>query len=958
MSTLSEHPEALSFGQTVVMLQRRELTRAGRRVEIGARAFDVLLMLMQSRGAPVTRDAIRANVWTGRVVEENTLESQISALRRALGDDRHAIRTISGRGYQFVADLEPASPSKSSLDQSPAAGAITRGLDTYPASYPLLGREKEVADVFEIAKLRRLVTLVGTGGVGKTRLAFEVACALAPHFPDGVFCAQLAASSVTDYVSTTLVTSLGDTLGESSQTLDKLVQSHSGKHFLLVLDNCEHLIDSIAGFTERLLSTCPRATVIATSREALRLSGEYLYRVPSLDIPTVVDAQDARSFGAVQLFEHLVQDCVPEEVRNEEMPIIVQICRRLDGIPLAIELAAACVSALGLPGVADQLDDRFRLLTRGSRTALPRQQTLLSTLNWSYELLDETQRCVLERLSLFAGHFSLAAAQLIASDEAISMNDVVAAIIDLEHKSLVCSVAGLGKMQYRLLETTRAYARRKADARGDYSRWALRHAHYVLEVFQAAEKVATGSAQQDWLETYVPFLEDLRAAVFWGFSPEGDWRLAVDLTVASIPLSLQVVVTGECLARVDAALRCLAEEGSLQDERAMKLYAARGVCLLAQSAGSQTGEAFERARTLAEKLDNVEYQLRAIWGCWNMAYRNGRYAETFFLSERFSSVAMRSQVPYDRIVALRMSAVSHLFKAELGAADVKLRAMLQSAVAFSRPQRVRFLYDERMMGHAAKAHVQWLRGRPDGGTSAALHSLSDAEELDHPTSLCYALCEAVCTLAMLTGNESELKKAIRSLNEASRRHSMPSWKIRTNMWEAYVEMRDGSVEAFKRVIVPGLVAIGKKRFLDSLIPFLVETALLSGRQGQTLDALAVVDPALERALEVNDECSLPELLRAKAELVLIRDGISNGCDEAEQLLRDACSRSERHGLLSWQLRAGTSLARLWLGIGRSHEAHTMLRSIYANFTEGFDTKDLREARVILDALTVDLPLLS
>ncbi|CAE6906268.1 hypothetical protein R69608_03229 [Paraburkholderia nemoris] len=949
MNGLSEFPEALTFGQTVVRLQRRELCHAGNRVDVGARAFDLLQFLMEARGTLVSRDTIKASVWAGRVVEENTVESQISALRRALGDDRDAIRTIAGRGYQFVADVAPEQLATPVCDQSTAVRTTTCATVIHPAASPLIGRARDLADLIDIAKMRRLVTLVGTGGVGKTRLAFEVAHALTSYFTDGVFYAELAATLSADYVPTIPAIPLESPFADRAQTLDKLTQSHAGKHFLLVLDNCEHLVHSIARFTERLLNVAPRATVIATSREALRLSGEYTYRVPSLDIPTEDSAQDARAFGAVQLFEHLVKNTAPEWLRDKEMPIIVQICRRLDGIPLAMELAAACVSALGLSGVADQLDDRFRLLTRGFRTALPRQQTLLSTLDWSYELLDDNQRIVLERLSLFAGHFTLDAAQHLASDAEVSASNVLDAIIDLEHKSLVCSLAGLGKRRYRLLETTRAYARRKLEGRGDYSLWALRHANYVLEVFTKADQIAAGLSESDWFATCAPLLDDLRAAMCWGFSPGGDRRVAVDLTVASIPLSMQVVILGECLVRVDMALQCLTEEGSTQDERAMKLFAARGVCLLAHSACSQAGEAFERSRMLAEKFDNVEYQLRAIWGCWNLAYRNGRYGESFFLAETFTSVATRSSFPCDGIVAKRMSAISHFFKAEFASADAALHAALQSTPASSRQQRVRFLYDERMIAHAALSQIQWIRGRPDRARASAIQSLGDAEELDHPTSICYALGEAVCTLAMLTGDELLLKNSIKSLNAAARRHGMPSWKIRASMWEAHVEIRNGSVDAFFRVILPGLASIGTKRFLDYLTPFVAETAMMTGRQGRVFDALALIEPALKRALDVRDECSIPELLRTKAELILLRDGIADGQFEAESLLLEACRKAQQYGLLSWGLRACLSLARLWLGSGKEREAQSMLKPIYAQFTEGFDTKDLREAQAILDA---------
>lgn len=942
------HATALSFGNTCVMPDKRQLSHMGAKVHLGDRAYEALLALIHARGSVLSKDRLMECVWPGRIVEENTLEGQISLLRRALGSDRDAIRTVAGRGYQFVGELIEGHADTLEMQSAPVEFNLGTGL---PASISrLIGREAALQEVGDLARSHRLITLVGAGGVGKTRLAIESARLLTQDFPDGVYLAELASTTSSDYLQTTVTLALGLPPSEATHSLEQLAPYLRDRSLLLLLDNCEHLIEHTAQFAEIFLRIAPLASIIATSREPLRVTGEYLYRVASLEVPVDESDTGARNFSAVQLLEERLGsetvDCLDPSVA---LALKVRICRRLDGIPLAVELAAACVPAIGLQGVAARLDDRFQLLTRGARGALQRQQTLRATLDWSYELLSETQSTVLNRLSVFPGAFALDSAQMVASCPQISPDAVVNAIIELVNKSLVSVLPENGHVRYRLLETTRAYAHDRLEANGMLRNASERHARYFLALFKNSGGHAAVCADIDWRSTYMPYLEDLRAAVAWGFSTEGDTQVAIDMVIASIPLSMQLALLEECLSRVDTALTALSILTPPTGERAMKLYAARGTCLLDQNAGTQTGTAFCTALELAEQIGDIEYQLRGLWGCWSHAHLNGFYEKALSFGRRFSDVSVHSVWPSDQLIAYRLRALARLCLGDLHEAHTDIAHVVQSRCRMPRAQRIRFLYDEWMMANTLLARTLWLLGRPDQAMRAALQALTDAEELGHPSSICYALSEAVCPMALLIGDDATLNNAIGALTHATRRHAVSRWKTRTDMWQALLDLRAGSTALYEKSIRPVLDKIDSARFFVALTPFLSAVGLLLGRSGEFNQALALIDPAIKRARETGDISSLVELLRAKAEITLL-EGNTLATSDAEAMLRDALTQAQSRDFLAWELRCATSLATVWLRNGKTTAAHDLLTPIYRRYSEGFETRDLKAACQLLAKL--------
>jgi predicted ATPase/DNA-binding winged helix-turn-helix (wHTH) protein len=489
---------ALLFGRFRLVLRSRELLADGVPVAIGNRALDVLIALIEACGELVTKDELLTRVWPDTTVEENNLQFQISTLRKALGADRDFIRTVSGRGYRFVAELAVERRATrpdggaGAWDQSPAN--VVQFVDSPPpgalpaARSELVGRAAQLSDVAALVAANRLVTLVGAGGIGKTRLTLELARRLAPSFEDGVRIAELGPLSDPGLVLPTIAAALE--LGGAAAGPERLAAALGPRRPLLVLDNCEHVIDEAAAVAEALLHANPSLQIIATSREPLRAEGEWVYRVPPLDVPPEGEEafEEVLQHSAAQLFMARISAAQPATSPDRRVgAAVAKICRQLDGVPLALELAAASAAALGIEGLASRLDDRLSLLTEGRRTAPTRQQTLRATLDWSYELLSEPERAVMRRLAVFADDFTMEAASAVAAGEDVAAADVVRCLAGLVTKSLVASDVGGPVPYYRLLETMRAYAMERLAESGELEAVAARHAAVDFDPFQCVE---------------------------------------------------------------------------------------------------------------------------------------------------------------------------------------------------------------------------------------------------------------------------------------------------------------------------------------------------------------------------------------------------------------------------------------------------------------------------------------
>jgi predicted ATPase/DNA-binding winged helix-turn-helix (wHTH) protein len=434
MAHANESKGAIAFGKYRVFPRRGQLVAGQQVIDLGSRAFAVLLTLLEAEGRLVTREELLKRVWPGTLVDEHNLSVHISNIRRALGEDRYLIATDSGRGYRFTGTILSVTPERG-MDAAlgMAQTNITASLST------LVGRETALTELSELLSAHRLVTLTGAGGIGKTRLATEVARFILPSLPSGAWIAELAPLGDSKLVAGTIATALGMSLGSNGDLVECLKALSSGA-MLLVLDNCEHVVDVVAHLAELLLGSIPTLRILATSRETLGAEGEHIYQVSPLEVPPegFVDVDRISRFSAVQLFAKLANATdLAFLLCDQTATTVGTICRRLDGIPLAIELAAARVDTLGLMEVAKRLGDRFRLLTGGRRTALARHRALWATLEWSYGLLEEREQTILRRLGIFAKGFTLAGAASVAGGEDVDHITVADVVTSLVKKSLV-----------------------------------------------------------------------------------------------------------------------------------------------------------------------------------------------------------------------------------------------------------------------------------------------------------------------------------------------------------------------------------------------------------------------------------------------------------------------------------------------------------------------------------------
>jgi predicted ATPase/DNA-binding winged helix-turn-helix (wHTH) protein len=527
--------QAVYFGRFRLTPHRRELLADGVLVPLGGRALDVLIVLVEACGKLVTKDEFLERVWCGTIVEENTLQFQISMLRKALGEDHGFIKTISGRGYCFIADVtslaeQPPAPAAQAVAAPPPAADRLPATNLPALTSDLVGRDAQLADLADVVTAHRLITLVGTGGVGKTRLGLELVRRLRPNYPDGVWLAELASLSDPHQVLPAIAAVFG--LTDAAVSAERLAAALASKHLLLMIDNCEHVIGAAARVAEALLRAGTSLRIIATSREPLRADGEFVQAVPALDVPAegADDTEEVLQHGAVQLFVARARAAGLELSLDARCgATIARICRRLDGIPLAIELAATGAAALGVDGLSVRLDDRFSVLTAGRRTALARHRTLLATFDWSYELLPERERAAMCRLAIFPGGFTLQAAEMVAGGDEGGMTGLV---LGLVAKSLVIADVRGGEPRYRLLETTRAYALEKLRGSGEFEVVVRRYAEFVRGCRSRLEFEPGARSNVEMFAACGRGGGDMRAALERIFLPAVDAPAAAALTVA------------------------------------------------------------------------------------------------------------------------------------------------------------------------------------------------------------------------------------------------------------------------------------------------------------------------------------------------------------------------------------------------------------------------------------------
>jgi predicted ATPase/DNA-binding winged helix-turn-helix (wHTH) protein len=595
----------LRFGDFELRTHERRLLRRGQPVELGARAFDVLQVLAEQPGRLVGKSTLMDLVWPGLVVQENNLAAQVSALRKVLGGE--VIATVPGRGYRFAARIEAAAAAAPAPPQVPVLRT------NLPAGLPaLFGRGAELAELCAAIDRERLVSVVGAGGIGKSLLTQHVLAARRDAYEHGVCWIELGALEDASGLPGAVAAALG-VHGGSGDALASLVSAVSALTMLLALDNAEHLLEDVAALCRALHHAAPGLRLIVTSQAPLRLPSEQVFRVGPLAVPhEAVSSADALRFGAVALFSERAH-AVDRRFRlsDANTAAVIETCRALDGLPLAIELAAARAPLLGVPQLLASMRDRFALLTRGrDRGAPERQRTLRSALEWSCELLGERERQVFRGLGVFAGTASLELIRHVLVEPGLDAWGLLDALDTLVDRSLVALAGDDDEPRYRLLETPRAYALERLDAAGERDALQRRHALSVAAMFDAEYDEYFGGrvGVDDWLRRREPDLDNARAALHWA-REAGETALALRIgatMLRALPPSLHV----ERMALADACEAAIAPE--LPQPLQMKAWLELS-CVLADTQKARGRRAAERALALARLLDGAQHDRFALY---------------------------------------------------------------------------------------------------------------------------------------------------------------------------------------------------------------------------------------------------------------------------------------------------------------------------------------------------------
>jgi predicted ATPase/DNA-binding winged helix-turn-helix (wHTH) protein len=939
-------PGVTSFGPFRLNVAERLLEQDGAPVTLGARALDILAILTQRQGQVVEKKELMDLVWPGVNVDEGSLRFHMNGLRRALGDGREGARyiaTIPGRGYCFVAPILLLDEDNPLVGRESASEA--------PATLPpplgrMIGRDAEVRHIAANLLAKRFFTIVGPGGIGKTTLAIAIAHELIATFEGGVRFVDLASTTDGKLVPSMIASAVGF-VAHTSDIIPNLISFLADKSLLIVLDSCEHVIDQAARAAEAIFAGAPDVHILATSREALRIEGEQVCQLPALPTPPLhadLDLQAVLSFSAVQLFiERITASGVRFDLSNADAPSIARICRSLDGIPLAIELAAGRVSAYGVGGIAALLGDRFAYLANTRRTASPRHQTLSTTLDWSYNLLGGQERSLLRRLSIFTGPFTLQAALAVAAFGQLDEMSVLDGIGNLISKSLVAADLSGSNPRYRLLDTTRAYVREKLVESGEDRDVARLHALHYLAVLEGESTASSGP--EDAAREY---LGNIRAGLEWSFSDEGDPDVGTRLAAAAVPLLVELSLLAECCVWASRGIDALNEStrGTLRE---INLQAALGHSLMFTEGNSErVRECFARGVDLARRLDQPLMELRLLGGLHLYNERTGNYRGAVEFAERSDVVAKGIGHPAALAAAGSFLGLSQHLVGNHSAARALLHKALAPGLASPQTSSIHFGFDYRNRSRITLARHHWLVGEVDQATALAEQTIADAAKLRHPVTLCIALIWGI-TVALWAGDTEGSEQKIQTFVSHAKKHSLNPYSAVGTGYRGELCVLRGDGAAGVALLTEALGTLHGARYelvTTTLMIALAQGLAMTERWGE---ALQVIDETFGLVESNGDLLYMPEVLRTKA-IVLARNGRGNiaGSEENFSLALDL---ARQQSALSWELRAATSYAALRASQGRVDDARALLSPVYASFKEGFATRDLKIAKALLDDLT-------
>jgi predicted ATPase/DNA-binding winged helix-turn-helix (wHTH) protein len=935
-----------SFGPYSLHDKSRLLEKDGVPVKLGSRALDILRLLVSRAGDVVSKNELLAHAWPGLVVEEINLRVHIAELRKALGDGKEGARyvtNIPSRGYCFVAPVRHIAASAAASASARASGLPETPAPVLPHRLErMIGRDDVLRELSQRLLSERFVTLRGPGGIGKTTVAVALAHDLSAKFEGQVRFLDFSMVKDATLVAGTVAWALGLVVHHFDPT-DSIVDYLRNRRLLLVLDSCEHVVEVVARLAESIHQQAPGVSILVTSRESLLVEGEQLFELVPLEGPPQgagLSASEVLAYPAAHLFaERATAAGYRAEIADDDADVLAEICGKLDGIALAIELAAVRVGTHGLREIVTLLDGRLKLEWRGRRTAPPRQQTLGATLDWSYGLIGESERTVLRRLSVFAAPFTLQGATAVAGQESDPTERIVELLEQLVAKSLIAVRPDDASTRYRLLDTTRAYATQKLADSGEAKSIARRHAGYVQHALETTATEASSSDEASRSRARTLLFSDARAALNWAFTNDEGAELRVPLAGVCARLFVELNLLNEARLWSSRALTML-DDSTRGSAWELELQATLGHAFMFTESNSDQAEgALRRSLEIAEALGDRASKFKLL-ARLNMFYRRtAEYRHLLPLAFEAERTAQAIGDPAGIAGGKGLVGVSYHLIGDQRAAQFHLEEGVSGEEALRLMQPGHFAYSR--MPQIPLARVLWLRGFPDQAVECA-RPLTGASAPRDAVMYCIALCWSASVYGWV-GDWSSVEELMGRLSVHAASHGLAPYQAVAAGFRAQTMIARGESREGVELLQAALPRLHADRYELYASAFVGELSQGLAALGQLSEGLRILHEAIERIERDGEAFDGPELLRLRGEI----EARSGNTKAAEASFAASIALAERQGALSWRLRTETSLARFRRKQGRAKPLDGLAET-YARFTEGFETADLKAARGLLD----------